>query len=385
LKALGEETAKDPTEKGEFLSVDDFVVTRALMLECCARMAIACFEDVVDASVVKKCLVQMRPYAVSFLLSQSHSLWAIKSVAAFVDALEKCGIGLSDSPNEVFEAIVPNLRRKSHFLRLHTLEILASFPKRPYIMDHAEIDWTDDLDEEPSVPSQVISKGPGGSNLPTGLCDIIENLLKLESTPMNFRNERLVVSCITRVEVLGRTGRLPVLYGEAASNHMLGILHVKFSPIWKGAVGALISLTSGHEACVWQPLAERIKEIMTSSGATDAINQLEINPIMTPVDHHRMCSASETSNGNDAGLFRDQVLAAHTDGRVSRYLTTDEPTIFGLVWSVLEGAPELTAKKSRIIVPIFLEFLHSQYFFYHDNDPDARELLLQDEIENTKM
>jgi U3 small nucleolar RNA-associated protein 20 len=386
LKALGEEIEKASTEKGKSPSVDDFVVTKSLVLESCARMAIACFDDdVVDTSAVKKYLLQMRPYAEGFLLSHSHSIWAIKSVAAFVDALGNCGIGLSDSPNEVFEALIPNLRQKSHFLRLHILEILASFPKRPYITDHAEIDWTDDLDEEPSVPSEATPKVPSGSNLPTGLCDMIDNLLKLESTPINFRNERLVVSCITRVEVLGRTGRLPVLYGEAASNHMLGILHVKFSPIWSAATKALISLASGHEACVWQPLAERIKEITTSAGATDIANELESDPIVTPIDHHSRCSAWETSNGSDPVLFRDQVIAAHADGRVSRHLTTDEPTIFGLVWSVLEGAPELTAKKSRVIVPIFLEFLHSQYFVYHDNDPDARELLLQDEIEDTKM
>jgi hypothetical protein len=166
---------------------------------------------------------------------------------------------------------------------------------------------------------------------------------------------------------------------------MLGILHFKFSAIWSAAVAALISLASGHEACVWQPLGERIKEITNSVGDANIAHELESDPIVTPVDHHGMCSAWETSNGNDPGLFRDQVIAAHKDGRVSRHLTTDEATIFGLVWSVLEGTPELTAKKSRIIVPIFLEFLHSQYFFYHDNDPDARELLLRDEIEGTKM
>jgi hypothetical protein len=268
---------------------------------------------------------------------------------------------------------------------LHTLEILASFPKRPFVTDHAEIDWTDDLDEEPSVSSEVNARGPGGNNVPTGLCGIIENLLKLETTPINFRNERLVLSCITQVEVLGRTGRLPVVYGEAASNHMLGILYAKFSPIWSAATRALISLASGHEACVWQPLAERIKEITTEGDVREITTELKSDPIVTPIDHHRMCLAWETSNGSDPGLFRDEVIAAQADGRVSRHLTTDEPTFFGLVWSVLEGAPELTAKKSRVIVPIFLEFLYSQYFVYHDNDPDARELRLEDEIEDAKM
>lgn len=385
LKALDGEIKKDSTQQRESPPLDDIVVTKSLILESCARMVNNCFDNLVDTSDHKNFLLQMRPCAETFLFSHPHSIWAVKSVAAFVDALRKCGCRLSDSPNEVFEALTPNLRQKGHFLRLHTLEILASFPKRPFVTDHAEIDWTDDLDEEPSVSSEVNARGPGGSNVPTGLCGIIENLLKLETTPINFRNERLVLSCITQVEVLGRTGRLPVVYGEAASNHMLGILYTKFSPIWSAATRALISLASGHEACVWQPLAERIKEITTEGDVREITTELESDPIVTPIDHHRMCLAWETSNGSDPGLFRDEVIAAQADGRVSRHLTTDEPTIFGLVWSVLEGAPELTAKKSRVIVPIFLEFLHSQYFVYHDNDPDARELLLEDEIEDAKM
>ena len=385
-KALDKEAEKFSTKKNESLSMDDIVVAKSLLLESCARMASLSIDQEVDSAVAKKCLLQMRPCAERLLLSNSSSIWAVKAVAAFVGALRKCDVRLNDSPNEVFEALIPNLRQKSHFLRLHSLEILASYPKRPFVTDHAQLDWTDDLDEERSHAPLDASSKPAGSNSPNGLCDVVETLLQLETTPISLHNERRIVSCITRIEVLGRTRRIPVLYAEAASNHMLGILYVKFSPIWTAATRALISLASANEACVWEPLAERISEVTANVETKNATEvHLESDRILSHVDHHERCVAWEASNGDDPGLFRDEVYAAKEDGRVSKHLTTDDPTVFGLVWSVLEGAPELTAKKSRVIVPVFLEFLHAQYFHYHDNDPDARELCLEKEIDGAKM
>ena len=386
LRVLDQEVAKLSSAQNASPSIHDIVVAKSLLLESCARIAIACADGTLECSFLKKLLTQVRPYGEEHLMSFPHSIWAVKGVAALVDAMGRCDMTLNDSPNQVFEALIPNLRKKSHFLRLHTLEILASYPKRPYVTDHAEIDWTDDLDEEPaSAPLEMKSSKSGVSNLPTGLCDVMETLLKLEAAPVNFSNERLIVSCITRLEVLGKTGRLPVLYGEAASNHMLGILYVKFSPIWPAAIRALISLASSQESYVWQPLAERIKEVMNLVDVVDVAERLTSASGMTHIDHHEMCVAWDTSGGDDPGLFSDEVNVAQAEGRVSRHLATDEPTIFELVWSVLEGAPDLMAKKSRVIVPIFLEFLHYQYFAYYDNDPDARELCLQNEVESRKV
>ena len=86
---------------------------------------------------------------------------------------------------------------------------------------------------------------------------------------------------------------------------------------------------------------------------------------------------------NDATIFQDQILAAQTqEGRVCRHQTTDKIIVFESVWKVLEGVPQLTTKKSRTVVPIFLQFLHNQYYFFHDEDTDAREFNLQNQIES---
>lgn len=53
---------------------------------------------------------------------------------------------LSDDPDAEFESLIPNLRDQNHFRRLRALQILASFPKRPYVVDHADLDLTGDLE-----------------------------------------------------------------------------------------------------------------------------------------------------------------------------------------------------------------------------------------------
>ena len=47
----------------------------------------------------------------------------------------------------------------------------------------------------------------------------------------------------------------------------------------------------------------------------------------------------------------------------------------------MEEVPELTVKKSRFIIPLFLEFLHYQYYGIAPEEPDTRELCFSDHIE----
>jgi hypothetical protein len=83
------------------------------------------------------------------------------------------------------------------------------------VVNHADIDFTEE-------PSSSLSKP--GSFVFSGSCDIISTLLKIESLPIHMENERQLTSYMNRVEVLGRSGSLPVAYAEAAANHMLGLL-----------------------------------------------------------------------------------------------------------------------------------------------------------------
>jgi hypothetical protein len=210
----------------------------------------------------------------------------------------------------------------------------------------------------------------------------MDALLELESTPVNFANERCLTSIIGKVEIYGRSGQLPISYAEAAANHMFGIMYVKYSPLWPAAIRALTAIASVQENCMWPALHRRLNAVMEIKLPDVAISKESTScdqdsTSSHDIGHHAECCAAwSKSNGKDIRIFLERKDVAYEQGRVSWHQCTDESTIFGLVWSVIEGIPELTAKNSRVIVPMFLEFLHYQYYVYHTNDPDAREFCL---------
>jgi hypothetical protein len=365
----------------ETLQSTNLSVSLSLVLESLSRLSLASFDKLEDSSIARSALVKARPAAERHLLSGANSLWAVKCVASFVAALQKTDLLLNENADAVFEALIVNLRGAYHFRRLHTLRILSHYPQRPFVTDHADLDLAGDLDEEPSAEQ---GKGPSaGSYGPSGPCDIMKTLLAIESSPVRMSKERYLLSLVSRVEVMGRTGKLPVMYAEAAASHMIGLLHVKFAPMWPVAVRSLIALAKGHEDSVWPAVQEKVAELMQSP-LDESESELTVDSgsgvAFDPQGYVRLCVAWETSSGIDTSLFRGAVTAAKERGRISRHQSTDEATVLQSVWSVIEGAPDLLMRHSRVMVPIFLRFMISQYYVAHPNDPDARELRLHEHI-----
>jgi U3 small nucleolar RNA-associated protein 20 len=249
-------------------------------------------------------------------------------------------------------------------------------------VDHADLDLEGDLDEEPtSYQNETRGTGPSGFS---GSCDIMETLLLLESAPVKLTNERFLNSLVSKIEVLGRTGRLPVVYAEAAANHMLGVFHVKLSPLWEGAARALGALATGHEDAVWPPLEAQLAAVMEKPPDRGFTQAMSRNEAISQSDHHQMCLNWEASKGADWAIFQcDPTMELEVDGQLSRHSVTDDETVRESVWRVLECKPQLLATHSRVLVPVFLRFLRSQYFFFHSNDPDSRELRLEDHVDIT--
>jgi hypothetical protein len=356
-------------------------VVFSLVLESFSRLSLASFDKLDDSSIIRSALVKARPAAERHLLSGATSLWALKSVSSFVDALQKTDLLLNDNADVVFEALIVNLRGAYHFRRLHTLRILSHYPQRPFVTDHADLDLTGDLDEEPSANQ---GEGPtAGAWGPSGPCNIMATLLDIESSPVRMSKERYLLSLVSRVEVMGRTGKMPVIYAEAAASHMLGLLHVKFAPMWPVAVRSLIALAKGHEDSVWPPVQDKVDELMQSP-LDESESELSVENgggvAFDPRCYVQLCVAWETSGGNDTSLFHGAVTAAKEHGRISRHQSTDEATVLQSVWSVIEGAPDLMMRHSRVMVPIFLRFMISQYYVAYPNDPDARELRLHEHV-----
>ena len=351
----------------------------------------------VTTKLIKSILLPLQSIVVRHLLANPSNLWVLQSTSKYAQELQSLGMNLNAEPGEdqrhdddIFEAILPCLRSRYHFHRLPALLILSCLTKRGYVVDHAELELTDDLDEEQDTPATTVAVSSTSYVGLSGPCNLIDLLLSIEAMPVNMQTERTLLSNIARIGVLGRTGKLPVIYAEVAVSHMIGLLNVKFSPIWQVAVKSLIDLTRGHENCVWPALHDQIATFMTLYPPTNhrqhsehtegnAIKYKEDERMTKPfpIDPKglfSLCRSWEASNGADKSLFAHDIQAAEDHGRVSRHHSSDESSVVASLWGVIQGAPKLLTAHSRTVVPIFLRFVYHQYYTVHINDPDSREI-----------
>ncbi len=356
------------------VKVNDSNLIKALALEGITQLATDFLAASGDGSVIEKMVRKLIPIAEKLLFENPTSLWAVRGVSLFVTLLGTLGLQFNERADETLDVLVRNLSSPSHALRLNTLQILVSYPPKNFVTDHADVDLNGDLDEDPSYPSQ--NEAAGNRTGPVGKCDLIQILLQIESMKVQLTRERPLLGLVSRVEVLGRSGKLPVHYSEAAAYHMLGLYYVKFAPLWPVVSNALVALAKGQENAVWPALETKLVSVMKDQPWHAENLDAEINdPLSFGFHEHRMaCRMWEESQGRSISLFGDTPMAQ--DGEVYRHLTSDDGTVIESVWEVAEKCQQLVAKHSRVIVPAFLEFLTDQFFFFHADDPSARELHL---------
>jgi hypothetical protein len=357
----------------------ELTIAKAIALEAVANLSLDHLNFSGTSSAIEKTVLRAKLIAESLLSSDGGSMWAVRGIAAFTRVMSKFNIVLENQLDQAFDALVPNLRSKSHSLRLHTLEILNSYPKKAFVTDHNDLDFHEDLDEDPSFQLQGDSEVKRG---PVGLSDLINIMFRLESIPVKFGNERSLVAMISKIEVLGRTGRLPVVYAEAAVNHMLGTFYIKFAPIWPAATRCIVALLKGHEDTVWPAIEEKLLSVMESKPSQEEpINYSKFSgEILSFADHTTACLKWQDSYGLNVSIFGQSAEFSLEDDEVPSFHMADEETAMESVWGIAEKSQQTLAKNSRVIVPAFIRFLHNQYYPCHQNDPDAHELALHDYV-----
>lgn len=333
-------------------------------------------------SKVKKMVKKIRHLVESVALIGHHSVFVMKGTASYVKVSRVASLHFTENADNLFEVLVTNLRSPNHYLRMHTLNILDSFPTKPYVVDHGDVDFYDDLDEESTNPRSLGSKATQ-MHILSGPCPMIKHLLGLECIPISFQNERQFLSELNRVEVLGRSGKIPIEYAEAAANLMFGTFHIKFSSIWSAAKKVLIAIAEKYEEAVWVPLQFYLKEAMKveDNSTNGSTFETETNCISTPEiirECFTTCTIWESSCGKNAVAFQSRLNYAKCHGQVSYHQRTDSSAVFRLVWEVMASIPQVTSKKSRVVVPLFFAFLNEQYYTAYSEDSDARELRLNE-------
>jgi hypothetical protein len=332
------------------------------------------------ASFAKKASYRLQPKAEKLALLHSGSLWVMRAVSSLIPLLTEKNTRLSDDPDLMLDSLVDNLGGSNHFLRLYTLRILASYPEKSFVVDHADVDLSGDLDEEQSLFDKASSTHQG----PVGKCDLMKTLLEIEESRVGLVDERQLLSLIARVEVLARTRRLPEQYAEAAVNHMLGLFHVKFSPLWPVAGKTIVALATAHEEVAWPPFEAKLCAVMNH-----CVVGGELSGVPTGIrksgyfmDHFDLLRNWEKSRGTDVALFAKSLEPC--EGEVPCWHVTDRETVMESIWKAAELGHKVVVKHSRVIVPLFLGFLHNQFFAFHRGDQSARELHLHEVVQTEK-
>jgi hypothetical protein len=358
------------------------LMLKALCLECFAALSTKVLDVDEDNSFVRKMTLRAIPLALDMVMADSQSLWVNRGVASLLPLLQTFSLYLSTDADSIFEVLTPNLCVANHFLRLHTLQILASFPPKSYVVDHADLDLDEDLDEEESFRPAADRK-PSGRG-PVGPCKLLELLLELEASQVSLAREKELLSLVGKIEVVARSGRIPVLYAEAACNHMLGMFHIKFAPLWTVAQKTITILLDLYEDVVWPPFEAELVAVMKELG-------IRIN-LTEPVDlqhgfgvferHYAMCQSWEKTFGKDVSLFNE--AKDLEDGEVPKFLATDPVTVMESIWKTAVMSHRIVVKHSRIVVPLFLGFLRGQLFSNQTSDNIFRELHLEELAGNDK-
>eukprot|EP00980_Cylindrotheca_fusiformis_P008868 scaffold1894_cov180-Cylindrotheca_fusiformis.AAC.1 len=357
-------------------------IAKSVALEALSYVSLEHLNFSENPSATTEFILSAKPVAESLLFSQSGSLWAIRGVASFARILDKLGHTLDNDLDRVFDVLVPNLRSKSHALRLHTLEILVTYPPKYFVTNHSDLDLDGDLDEDPSFQSTNASVSKQRLKQ---RCEILNTMHGLEKIPVKLANERSFVAAIGKMEVEARTGRLPIVYAEAAANHMLGAFYMKFAPIWPVASRCLVTLLKSYEDIVWPAVEAVLVESMERPpvGEKQERDEEMSTKVLSFDEHLSACEKWETSFGREVAVFGYSEYSVE-NGEVPHFHVTDEDMVLESIWGVAQESRHTVAKKSRVIVPVFLSFLQNQYYALHQNDPDAREIALDEHLDSQK-
>jgi hypothetical protein len=306
------------------------------------------------------------------LLLQSHSAsvslsWAAQSLLTRLSGRLLVGSGAASSSGahalqicldederaQLLDVMSTALASPSYWLRYNWLRILSHLP--PAALAEPEADVVGAKNSSQNQPMEV---------------DIARLCLEAMCLSPNIRHEREYSRRIGVLEVHIRGGRMAAEYMRVVCGFCLGLLHFKFKPIWEPAVLVLVSAAklSEGEATMWPLLLKAIEATtearndgpsaaaFVADGRDPDTALPERRPLHEYLPHLEKVDSGATQIPGEvvsSELFHYQ--AAHSAAQlVEPDARTDFETVSSTVWNILKRSPNITLKRSKIVVAIFL-------------------------------
>ena len=349
----------------------------------------------------------LRSYA-QYFTENSHSLscaWGLLEMLRHMDVRQghKQDITLilgADLSISVLESISIMIATPSYWLRLHLLHIAAYFPA-PQLLPPPE--------------------GEGKAD-EVATFDIVSLLLEAASTSPHLRTEREYVRRMSSLEVIVRGRRIPPVYMKLVCSLCLSMLHTKFQPFWEPTITVLVAAGGFNEGeiVLWPLLLRSIVTLGARGvdcGGGDDVEEAEKdllkkevgkqkrrlqianddadeedgevdeednylaqapNAERKPLLHACLLSLFQLDNGElpvpmevaTSKVFFYNLPPLSSDILVVPDSRVDADTAYQSSWAILRRVPAITMKRSKVVVPMFMSFLVSQYYRMFSTDPE---------------
>eukprot|EP00981_Chlorochromonas_danica_P000646 scaffold143_cov173-Ochromonas_danica.AAC.22 len=267
------------------------------------------------------------------------------------------------------------LTTPSYWLKLEILRVLSHF--QPPLDSNAK----KSIEDTPSEPMDVVR-----------LC------LECLCHPIDLQHEREIARRLEIVEVWCRGTKLSKDFMSIATGFCIGFLNIKFKPLWNTLIQVLVTIsqTSQGEEILWNMLYQYFGPKAPITPAESVSSGRHFSAFSSSSLLEGLESLQEYNNGDIAlpiELVQSSLFWWKVDEEIATLNTVlpdaraDLDMVYSSIFQVLQKAPHITLKRSKLLVTAFLRFLRTQFYQAFPDEPEISSLsrygvfLVDDEIE----
>ena len=230
----------------------------ALMLHCAARAAAVAARstshDTTTESTKEKSETALKLEALELVHAHPQAYHAVHAAGEALSQLSRSNpTSLSTSSLlQLAPLLAPNLSHPSVTLRVATLRVLCSFQQPPYLVSS---DAQDDSAAITSTTTAAHQQQP---------CDALQQLLSVNARELGADGGRPAIVALGRVKTNLEFHRIPLALVPLVVRALLGVLHIRFAPLWPAVNVALAAALDAYPLLTWPLLLEELNASQTA-------------------------------------------------------------------------------------------------------------------------
>lgn len=280
-------------------------------------------------------------------------------------------------------------------LALKSLEDITNGAQAPTLQAAADVLEANDVMDEGLVDALIVSAGldtyPRRATLTLRLASrlvspedslkvVLDTIRQINDLPVALESERQYAMLLNRLEVLSRRSDLPKRTVDAIVIGCLGLLFVKFEPLWALSKKLLEELADAHPDSLWPRLLAVLTRVSQPPAPSSAKTVIE-NAVASK--HGNVCqrlrrAADRADVSSDGIPFATFLASRDEDNNTEEKRTVDADRAHEILWDTAKRCGIVAGRApqaARVATDLFLVFMKRDFARAFDDDPDATEIL----------